>query len=475
MNKLNITTDCQSTDCLKASGFGLLRARESNAKTYARTFDCIIQRGLGTRVWDSDGKEYLDMLACAGALPLGHNHPAILDEVFAFLRSGQIQQGLDIATPAKVAFTEELMDSLPVDFAQSVRLHFCGPTGSDAVEAAIKLFKTATGRRAVIAFSGGYHGMTMGALSLMGNLNPKAPVSGLSAETHFFPYPNSKRCPFGVGGIDGERLALQYIDNALSDPESGITKPALILLEAVQGEGGCIPAPDEWLRGLREIATRHDVPLVIDEVQTGFGRTGSMFAFAHAGIRPDAIILSKALGGGYPLALIAYDAKYDKWAPGAHTGTFRGNQIAMVAGAATMRLLRDKNIVGHAQEMGARLQQGLKALAREFHCIGDVRGRGLMVGAEIVSTEGKLDGSLAKAVKVECFQLGMIIETGGRHGAVLRFLPSLLIEPADIDLALRLLGQSITNVRASEQARCRLQHTELDSVFLSTHLQKNDI
>jgi diaminobutyrate-2-oxoglutarate transaminase len=309
----------------------------------------------------------------------------------------------------------------------------------------------------------------------MGNLNPKAPVSGLSAETHFFPYPNSKRCPFGVGGKDGERLALQYIDNALSDPESGITKPALILLEAVQGEGGCIPAPDEWLRGLREIATRHDVPLVIDEVQTGFGRTGSMFAFTHAGIRPDAIILSKALGGGYPLALIAYDAKYDKWAPGAHTGTFRGNQIAMVAGAATMRLLRDKNIVGHAQEMGARLQQGLKALAREFHCIGDVRGRGLMVGAEIVSTEGKLDGSLAKAVKVECFQLGMIIETGGRHGAVLRFLPSLLIEPADIDLALRLLGQSITNVRASEQARCRLQHTELDSVFLSTHLQKNDI
>ncbi len=320
-----------STDCLKTSGIGLLRARESNAKTYARTFDCIIQRGVGTHVWDSNGKEYLDMLACAGALPLGHNHPAIHDEVLAFLRSGQIQQGLDIATPEKVAFTEELMASLPVEFAQNVRLHFCGPTGSDAVEAAIKLFKTVTGRRAVVAFS-----------------------------------------------------------------------------------------------------------------------------------------------GGYPLALIAYDAKYDKWAPGAHTGTFRGNQIAMVAGAATMRLLRDKNLVGHVQEMGARLQRGLKGLARDFDCIGDVRGRGLMFGAEIVSPEGKLDGSLAKAVKVECFHLGMIIETGGRHGAVLRFLPSLLIEAADIDLALQLLGQSITNVRASDHARQRPRRAEADSVFPSTHLQQND-
>lgn len=453
MPEIETQINYQSTDFMEISGIGVLRNRESNAKTYARTFDCMIQRGLGTRVWDSNGKEYLDMLACAGALPLGHNHPSILVEVLSFLRSGQIQQGLDIATPAKVEFTKELMASLPVEFAQSVRLHFCGPTGSDAVEAAIKLFKTVTGRRAVIAFSGGYHGMTMGALSLMGNLNPKSPVSGLSSETHFFPYPNSKRCPFGIGGTDGERLSLKYIDNLLSDPESGITKPALILLEAVQGEGGCIPAPDGWLRGLREIATRHDIPLVIDEVQTGFGRTGSMFAIDHAGIRPDAIILSKALGGGYPLALIAYDAKYDKWAPGAHTGTFRGNQIAMIAGAATMRLLRDKNIINHVQEMGARLQTGLKTLARDFLCIGDVRGRGLMVGVEIVSPEGELDGSLAKAIKVECFHLGMIIETGGRYGAVLRLLPSLLIESADVDLALRLLGQSITSVLASDHAR----------------------
>lgn len=231
-------------DCVKSFAIEQLRLRESNAKTYARTFDCIVSKGEGTKIWDSEGKEYLDMLACAGALALGHNHPLIVDKVVEYLKSGQVQQCLDIATPAKIEFTEQLLASLPTEFRMSARFHFCGPTGADAVEAAIKLFKTATGRRTVIGFSGGYHGMTMGALSLMGNLNPKSAVSGFSSETYFFPFPNSSRCPFGVGGHEGEHISLQYIDNVLSDPESGITKPAMILLEAVQGEGGCIPAPD---------------------------------------------------------------------------------------------------------------------------------------------------------------------------------------------------------------------------------------
>ena len=347
---------------------------------------------------------------------------------------------------------QQLFRTLPSEFARHARVQFCGPTGSDAVEAAIKLFKTATGRRSVFAFQGAYHGMTLGALSLMGNLAPKSAITGLAPETHFFAYPHSARCPFGIGGIEGEDASLAHLENVLSDPESGITKPAMIILEAVQGEGGCIPASPRWLRRLRTIADRHDVPLVVDEVQTGFGRTGSMFAHEASGIVPDAIILSKALGGGYPLALVAYHERFDKWHPGAHTGTFRGNQIALVAGAATMAYLLENRLPELANVKGARLQAGLQQLAKRHACIGEIRGRGLMVGVEIVDPEPideaphlprRLDGDVARSIKRECFARGLILETGGRHGGVLRFLPALVISEQEIDAVLQILDTSI--------------------------------
>jgi len=283
-----------------------IESRESNARTYARTFNRVMARGQLAKIWDVEDREYIDCLACAGALPLGHNHPYVMERVQAFIGSGQIQQGLDIPTVAKHEFLQQLMMTLPAAFSKTARVQFCGPTGSDAVEAAIKLFKTSTGRRGIFAFHGAYHGMTLGALSLMGNLGPKAAISGLAPETHFFAYPHSARCPFGVGGKRGEEISLHYLDNVLSDPESGITKPAMVILEAIQGEGGCIPAPADWLRQLRALTERHDIPLVLDEVQTGFGRTGHLFAHEYAGIVPDAIVLSKALGGGFPLSLLAY-------------------------------------------------------------------------------------------------------------------------------------------------------------------------
>jgi diaminobutyrate-2-oxoglutarate transaminase len=438
-----------------------IEGRESNAKTYARTFNRVMARGALAKVWDVEGREYLDFLACAGALPLGHNHPAVMEQVDAFIKSGHILQGLDIPTVAKHAFMEQLMLALPPAFGLDARIQFCGPTGSDAVEAAIKLFKTATGRRSIFAFHGAYHGQTLGALSLMGNLGPKAAITGLAPETHFFAYPHSARCPFGVGGTDGEEISLKYMENVLSDPESGITKPAMIILEAVQGEGGCIPASPQWLRRLRAIADRHDIPLVIDEVQTGFGRTGAMFAHEESGIVPDAIILSKALGGGFPLALLAYHKRFDKWQAGAHTGTFRGNQIALVAGAATMAFIRKHDLHTQAIGKGERLRAGLAGLAQRFSCIGEVRGRGLMCGAEVVSpseypesaTAARLDGELAAAIKRECFARGLILETGGRHGAVLRFLPALVITDQEIDSGLQMLGDAIQAALAERDER----------------------
>jgi diaminobutyrate-2-oxoglutarate transaminase len=428
--------------------------RESNARTYARTFDRMLSRGSLSRVWDVDGRDYIDLLSCAGALPLGHNHPYVMDRVSAFLGSGHVLQALDIATPAKHAFLEQLVQALPPAFAAEARFQFCGPSGSDAVEAALKLFRTATGRRNVVAFHGGYHGMTAGSLALMGNLGPKVASVVAGSDTHFFPFPNDRRCPFGVGGIKGEELSLRYLDNALADPESGITRPAMVILEAVQGEGGCIPASPAWLRGVRDITHRHDIPLVIDEVQTGFGRTGSMFAHQIAGIVPDAIVLSKALGGGFPLAAVVFHKRYDKWAPGAHAGTFRGNQIALAAGAATIQFLRMRDLPAQAEALGSYFRTQLAELASQVPCIGEVRGRGLMIGAEIVQSSGGdvLDGAVARKIKRACFEAGVILETGGRHGAVLRVLPALTITEKEIDEAMARIRSAFERVLSEEPA-----------------------
>lgn len=429
-----------------SEGLRLIAERESNARTYARTFDRLFTRGSLSTVWDSEGRDYIDLLACAGALPLGHNHPAVMAAVSDFLGAGHLQQGLDLATPAKLDFIEQLLRTLPPAFARDCRLQFCGPSGADAVEAALKLFKTATGRRSVIAFHGAYHGMTAGAMGLMGNLRPKTPAPLPGADVHFFPFPfpHARQCPFGVGGEEGEALGLRYLDRALGDPESGITPPALVMVEPIQGEGGCIPASARWLRGLREITARHSIPLVVDEVQTGFGRTGHLFAHEIAGIVPDAIVLSKALGGGFPLAVLAYHQRHDAWLPGAHAGTFRGNQIALAAGAATMRFLREHDLPARATASGERLRQGLSQLANRFACIGEVRGRGLMLGMEIVNEQnGAPDGVLARSLKRACFHQGVIVETGGRHGAVMRLLPALTISDTDIDTALQRIAEAL--------------------------------
>jgi diaminobutyrate-2-oxoglutarate transaminase len=423
-----------------AAIYDFVRQRESRARTYATRFDRVFARASGTRLYDTEGREYLDCLAAAGTLALGHNHPGVVRAVMEFLQSGLIQQALDLTTPVKYEFLRMLYECLPPGFAATAQAQFCGPSGADAVEAALKLLRTATGRSTVLAFHGAYHGMTGGALALTGNLTAKARVGSLLPDVHHLPYPYSYRCPFGLGA-GGAEASLTYLQHVLTDPESGITKPAAVVVEAVQGEGGVIPAPAGWLRGLRRITAEADVPLVVDEIQTGFGRTGDMFAFEAAGIEPDAIVVSKALGGGYPLSLLLYHQRYDQWVPGAHAGTFRGNQIAMVAGAATLAVLAEQELTKGARQKGEYLRSCLLELAARHPAIGDVRGRGLMWGLEIVDPSGPpgalgsrpADGARARAVQRACLEAGLILETGGRHGAVVRLLPPLIIELAELD------------------------------------------
>lgn len=430
-------------------------ARESNARTYARKLRLSIVKARGVRVTDADGREYIDCLGAAGTLVLGHNHPEVQAAVRQAIDDGIAWQTLDIATPAKDAFTEALFESLPPAFARRARIQFCSPSGADAIEAALKLTKTATGRSGVLSFSGGYHGMTHGALALMGNLGPKAAVPGLMPGAQFLPYPHDYRCPFELGGRAGHEVSAAMLRRLLADAESGVL-PAALVMELVQGEGGVIAAPDEWVDAVWRTTREHKVPMVVDEVQTGWGRTGRLYAFEHAAIVPDVLVLSKAIGGGLPLAVIVYDQALDTWQPGAHAGTFRGNQLAMVAGLATLRVLQAQDLPAHAERMGRRLREHLEEIATELPCLGDVRGRGLMLGVELVDPDGTpdaqghppADGALARRVQMECLQRGLIIEMGGRHGAVARFLSPLIVTEADVDAI-------ATIFRAACRAACK--------------------
>lgn len=428
--------------------------RESSARTYARSLRLAIVEARGVHVTDADGKRYIDCLAAAGTLALGHNHPVVKEALRAALDQDVPFQTLDLTTPVKDAFTEELFAALPADFAARARVQFCGPTGADGVEAAVKLVKTATGRPGMIAFHGAYHGMTHGALALTGSLGPREPIAGLMPGVQFMPYPHDYRCPFGLSGGRGAAMSAAYLRSTLGDPESGVL-PAGVLLEAVQGEGGVIPAPDGWLREVREITAAAATPLLIDEVQTGIGRTGALFAFEHAGIRPDVVVLSKAIGGGLPLSVVVYDESLDRWKPGAHAGTFRGNQLAMAAGAATLRFVRANGLPEHAAAMGARLTGHLRALQADMPWLGDVRGRGLMVGVEIVDPDQPptwqghppVAPTLSRAIQRECLRRGLILELGGRHGAVVRFLPPLIITAEEIDTVATIFGEAARAAR----------------------------
>jgi diaminobutyrate-2-oxoglutarate transaminase len=414
---------------------------ESNARSYPRKLPFALKKAKGIYLQDVDGNVYYDCLSGAGAIALGHNHEVVQNAIRSELDNNLPMLTLDITTPVKEQYVKDILSCFPEEFAKNAKVQFCGPSGADAVEAAIKLVKIATGRRSMMAFHGGYHGMTNGALSMMGNLGSKSQIPGLMPEVHFLPYPYSYRCPMGDCGNSCNQTCSNYIETVLNDDESGITKPAGIIVEAVQGEGGKIPVPDAWLVNLRKLTQEQGIPLIIDEVQTGLGRTGKMFAFEHSGIIPDVVILSKAIGGSLPMAVVVYHKDLDKWGPGAHAGTFRGNQLGMAAGSATIQFIKKNKLAKNAENMGALFVKNLEQIQSQTTCLGDIRGKGLMLGVEIVNTKsGKLQSGqperfeiLSRKIQAECFNRGLIIEIGGRQSSVLRFLPPLTITTEQVN------------------------------------------
>jgi len=429
---------------------------ESSARSYPRKFPIALAKAKGCWVEDVEGKRYLDFLNGAGTLALGHNNDEVNQAMIDLIQSGAPLHALDIMTPTKEMFLENLFAILPPEFAERAKVQFCSPSGTDATDAAIKLCKTATGRGTVIAFSGGYHGMGHGPMALTGNCTAKNKVQNVMPGVQFMPYPYSYRCPMGIGGEAGTRACIAYLERLLKDPESGVTKPAAIILEPIQGEGGVVPAPVEFLQAVRRITRELGIPMICDEIQCGMGRTGKVFAFEHAGIVPDVILISKAIGGTQPMAVVVYDKDLDVWGPGAHAGTFRGNQLAMVAGTVVLKKLQDPAFLADVARKGKILEEGLLKLKDEVSIIGDVRGKGLMLGIEFIDPNGPKDimghpvpgGEVALKVQRRCLENGLIMEKGGRNGSVMRCLCALNITDDEIKTALSIFEKSVKEVDA---------------------------
>lgn len=429
---------------------------ESNARSYPRKFPFALAKAKGSWVQDVEGNQYLDFLCGAGTLALGHNYPEINQAMIDLLAGDFPLHTLDLTTAVKDEFVHTLLSLLPSPLRENAKIQFCSPSGTDATDAALKLCKTATGRSSIIAFQGGYHGMGHGALACTGNLSAKSKINGLMPEVQFMPLPYSYRCPFGLGGEKGLDAACAFFERTLKDPESGVKKPAAVIIEPVLGEGGVIPVPFKFMQTIRRVTEELDIPMIVDEIQCGIGRTGKFYAFEYSGIVPDVILSSKAVGGSQPLAVVIYNKKLDVWTPGAHAGTFRGNQLAMKAGTILIKKVSEPDFLSDVKRKGHIIIDRLTALKNRVSIIGDVRGLGLMIGVEFIDPNGGKDimgkflpsGEIASKVQKLCFENHFIMEKGGRNGSVMRCLCALNVTDEEISKAMEIFEKCVIEVDA---------------------------
>jgi diaminobutyrate-2-oxoglutarate transaminase len=386
---------------------------ESKVRTYSRSMPRQFNRAEGVWMYDNDGGRYLDFLSGCSSLNYGHNHPLLKQALIDYISADGITHALDLHTDAKAEFLATLEDVILKPRDMDYRAMFTGPTGTNAVEAALKLARKITGRELVIAFTNGFHGMTLGALACTGNEGKRAgagvPLGNVSHE----PYD-------GYFGPDVNTAEL--LEQRLSDPSSGLDKPAAIIVETLQGEGGLNTASPEWLRAIADIAKRHDALLIIDDIQAGCGRTGGFFSFEEAGIKPDIITLAKSLSGiGLPFALTLFRPELDQWSPGEHNGTFRGNNHAFVTATAALKhFWTNDTFEKDVARRGEYLKMRLDRMAAEHDL--STRGRGMMRGIDMKTAKA------AKRVTSAAFDRGLIIETSGAHDEIVKVLAPLVIE-----------------------------------------------
>lgn len=401
---------------------------ESGVRSYCRAFPTVFERAQASTLFDDQGRSFIDFFAGAGALNYGHNPPELKHALVEYLTGDGVTHSLDMHTRARGAFLDRFDRVILRPRGLCYRMLFGGPTGTNAVEAALKLARKATGRTQVVSFTNGFHGMTLGALAITGNQSKRRgagiPLNGASV------------MPFD--GYHGSVDTIDMLERMLDDPSSGVDAPAAFIVETVQAEGGVRPASFEWLRHLAALAKRVDALLIVDDIQVGCGRTGPFFSFEGSDVVPDMITMSKSLSGyGLPMSMVLVKPEHDVFAPGEHNGTFRGHNPAFVTATKALDFWQDDTLTRKVEADGAHVARRLRRMAPDV----EVRGRGLIWGVDVG------DPNHASAICRAAFRRGLIIETAGPRDEVVKLLPPLTIDRAQLDEGLDILAECMRDVR----------------------------
>ena len=404
---------------------------ESEVRTYSRAFPVIFERAKGSYLYDTEGNGYLDFLAGAGSLNYGHNNPILKQVLLDYIGSDGITHGLDMQTSAKKAFLDNFQKYILEPRGYDYMVQFTGPTGTNAVEAALKIARNVTGRHNIVAFTNGFHGVSLGSMAATGNSHHRdasgIPLTGVS----HVPY---------AGYMGSDLDTAQLLENMIEDSSSGLDKPAAVILETIQGEGGLNVASNEWLRNIEALCRKHDIILIVDDIQAGCGRSGKFFSFEESGIKPDLVTLSKSLSAyGLPFAVTLIKPELDTWKPGEHNDTFRGNNHAFVTAAKALETYwaddkLERELAEKIDHLGNRLQKIAKGYDRK---LVTAKGRGFMQGLEC------RDGELAESICRRAFDNGLIIETSGADSQVVKCLCPLTITLEELDKGLDILEEAV--------------------------------
>ncbi|HZJ75284.1 MAG TPA: aspartate aminotransferase family protein [Clostridia bacterium] len=414
---------------------------ESEVRSYCRSFPAVFTNAKNAELFDEDGKSYIDFFCGAGALNYGHNNDYIKRRVINYLVNDGVIHSLDMYTAAKRDFLQYFGDNVLKPRGLDYKVQFPGPTGTNAVEAALKLARKVTKRSGVFALMGAFHGMTLGALALTTDRASRAGAGVSMGDVTFVP------APYMYPELD----TVDYIENLLTDDHSGADLPAAIVIETVQAEGGVYVFPNSFLTRIRSLCDKYGILLIIDDIQVGCARTGTFFSFERAGIAPDIAVLSKSIGGyGFPFALTLIKPEYDIWSPGEHNGTFRGNQIAFVAAKAGLEYMLNENVEKETQRKSAL---AMEYITNEILPLDErlkLRGIGLILGIDMTDLGGD---SASLAVMKSCFKKGVIAERAGRDNAVFKIMPALTIEDEKLLYGLSIVKDCIKNYLANREVK----------------------
>ena len=407
---------------------------ESSVRSYCRNFPAVFSKAKGAVMHDEEGNAYIDFFCGAGALNYGHNNPYIQQKIIEYIQSDGLLHGMDMFTPAKREFIDTLQEKILAPRGLNYKVMCCGPTGTNAVEASLKLARKGTGRSNIWAFMGCFHGMTLGSLALTTEAYARDAAGVTLGNCTHIP------APYMFPGFD----VIAYMQRLLDDDHSGVSKPAALIMETVQAEGGIYPFTPDFLKACREFCTANDILLIVDDIQAGCGRTGTFFSFERGGIKPDMVALSKSIGGiGMPMALLLIAPDLDIWKPAEHNGTFRGNQLGFVAGKAALEYMTEYKLYEEAARKGKIIEQFIVEEILPLDSRLSYRGIGMMWGVDCEKLGGD---AFSKAVIQACFRRKLIIERAGRDSCVVKLMPTLVIEDDILMQGLQILKEAFVEV-----------------------------